>query len=160
MPEPIEYRILTHLRDALAGITIGAGYHYDVRGTAVKLDPNQDVDALVGAEGPRPFVLIELTSDAWQHMPAMRAKIELRATVHWVHDSDPTRDADRIQTYLRGCADVERAILVDLTRDGLVTDTRITKRTFDTAIEGSMVWAAIELVMPMIRTFGEPNETV
>jgi hypothetical protein len=162
--EPIEYQLLTHLRDALAAITIGEGYHYDVRGTAVKLDPNHDVDDLIGVEGgpppPRPFVLIELTSDAWTHMPSMRARIEVRATIHWVHDSDPTRDADRIQTYLRGCADVERAILVDLTRGGLATDTRILRRTFETSVDSSLVWGAIEIVMPTIRTFGEPNVTV
>jgi hypothetical protein len=157
---PAEYQVLTNLRDAIAAIRVGDGFHYDVRGTGVKLDPNQDVESLVAAGGPRPFVLIELTQDDWQHMPSLRARIDLKATIHWVHDSDPTRDADRIQTYLQGCADVEKMLIVDLQRGGLVIDTRILRRTFDTAIDGSMVWASIEIVMPMIRTYGQPDVTV
>lgn len=160
---PAEYQVLTALRDAIAGIRVGDGFYYDVRGTGVKLDPNQDVESLVAAGGPRPFVLIELTADQWQHMPAARARIDLAATIHWVHDSDPTRDADRIQTYLQGCADIEKVLVgsngADLSRGGLVIDTRIVRRTFDTAVDGSMVWGSIEIVMPMIRTYGQPDVT-
>lgn len=159
MQVPAEYQVLTNLRDAIAAIRVGDGYYYDVRGTGVKLDPNSDVESLVAAGGPRPFVLIELTSDQWQHMPAMRSRIEVAATIHWVHDSDPTRDADRIQTYLQGCSDIEKVIIADLQRGGLVIDTRIVRRTFDTAVDGSMVWASIEIVMPTIRTFGDPDVT-
>jgi hypothetical protein len=157
---PAEYQVLTNLRDAIAGIRVGDGYYYDVRGTGVKLDPNQDVEALVEAGGPRPFVLIELNADSWQHMPAARARIDLAVTLHWVTDSDPTRDADRIQTYLQGCSDIEKLLIVDLQRGGLVIDTRIVRRTFDTQVDGSLVWASIEIVMPMIRTYGEPSVTV
>jgi hypothetical protein len=156
---PAEYQVLTNLRDAIAAIRVGDGFHYDVRGTGVKLDPNQDVESLKAPGAPRPFVLIEVTTDAWQHMPASRARIEFGATIHWVHNSDPTRDADRIQTYLQGCADVEKMLVADLQRGGLVIDTRILKRTFDTAVDGSIVWASIEIVMPMIRTYGQPDVT-
>jgi hypothetical protein len=157
---PSEYAVLTNLRDALAAIRVGDGYYYDVLGSAVKLDPNHDTDALWADGAPRPFVLVELTSDAWTHMPSERARIELRATIHWVNDSDPTRDADRLQTYLQGCADVERAVIADLQRGGLVIDTRIVSRAFDTAVDGALVWASIDLVMPMIRTYGQPDVTV
>jgi hypothetical protein len=84
----------------------------------------------------------------------------LAVTLHWVTDSDPTRDADRIQTYLQGCSDIEKLLIVDLQRGGLVIDTRIVRRTFDTQVDGSLVWASIEIVMPMIRTYGEPSVTV
>jgi hypothetical protein len=157
---PAEYQVLTNLRDAIATIRVGDGYYYDVRGTGVKLDPNQDVEALVEAGGPRPFVLIELNADNWQHMPSMRARIDLAATIHWVTDSDPTRDVDRIQTYLQGCSDIEKLLIVDLQRGGLVIDTRIVRRTFDTQVDGSLVWASIEIVMPMIRIYGQPDVTI
>ena len=154
---PHEYQVLTNLRDTLAAVRVGDGYYYDIRGTGVKLDPNQDVDSLVESGGPRPFVLIEVSADGWTHMPSSRARIDLGATIHWVHDSDPTRDADRIRTFLQGCSDVEKALVVDLTRGGLVIDTRILRRAFDTAVDGSLVWASIEIVMTMIRTYGEPD---
>lgn len=157
---PREYLILTNLRDALAAIRVGDGFYYDVRGTGVKLDPNQDVESLVAAGGPRPFALIELTDDAWSYVekPA-RARIDVRAVIHWVHDSDPTRDADRIQTYLQGCADVERAIVADLSRGALAIDTRIVGRSMQQLTDGAEVWASIEIVMPTIRTFGDPDVT-
>jgi len=157
---PSEYAVLTNLRDALGGIRVGDGFYYDVLGSAVKLDPNHDVDVLWAVGAPRPFVLVELVSDSWQYMPSMRARVDLRATIHWIHESDPTRDADKLQTYLQGCADVETVIVADLQRGGLVTDTRILSRAFDTAVDGALVWASIEIVMPMIRTFGQPSVTL
>jgi len=157
---PNEYAVLTNLRDALAGIRVGDGFYYDVLGSAVKLDPNHDVDVLWADGAPRPFVLVELKSDTWEHMPSVRARIELRATIHWIHDSDPKRDADKMQTYLQGCADIEKVIVSDLQRGGRVIDTRIVSRAFDTAVDGALVWASIDLAMPMIRTYGEPSVNV
>lgn len=157
---PAEYAVLANLRDAIAAIRVGDGYYYDVLGTGVKLDPNQDVDSLVDPSGPRPFVILALNGDGWTHMPAMRARIDLEATIYWMHDSDPTRDADAIQTYLQGCADIERALVADLTRGGLVTDTRIVRRSRDTSVDGSLIVAEIGILMPMIRTYGEPSVNV
>lgn len=161
-PLPHEYRVLLNLQAALAAIRVGDGFYYDVMGSAVKLDPNHDVDALTAENGPRPFVLIEMTEDLWDYArgdrPA-RPRIDLRAIVHWVSTSDPTRDADRLQTYLQGCADVEKALVADLQRGGLVIDTRILSRTNQQFVSGSEVWASIEIVMPLLRTFGEPSVT-
>jgi len=157
---PSEYAVLTNLRDALAAIRVGDGFYYDVLGSAVKLDPNQNVDALWEPGAARPFVLVELNADSWQHMPSERARIDLRATIHWVHDSDPTRDADKLQTYLQGCADIEKALVADLQRGGRVIDTRIVSRAFDTAVDGALVWASIDVVMPMIRSYGQPDVSV
>lgn len=156
--EPIEYQVLTNLQAALQGIRIGNGYHYDVRGTAVKLDPNQDVESLIGgADAPRPFVLLEVLPERREYRPSLQIKITRPVTIHWVSESDPTRDSDRLQVFMRGCADVERAIVQDITRGGLAGDTRIEKTAFDAAVDGSQVWAQIDIEILMHRTYGQPD---
>jgi hypothetical protein len=155
--EPIEYQILTNLRDALTQIAVGAGYYYDLRGTAVKLDPEQDVEALIAPDGPRPFAVIEVAPERREYMPAHRVRITHPWAIHWVHDSDPTQDEDRLETFFRGCADVEKAIAADISRGGLAIDTTITNCALENIGEGSQVWAVIRIAVTQIRTFGEPS---
>ncbi len=160
MPEPIEYLILTNLRDALAGIRSDNGFHYDVRGTAVKLDPNQGVEELVANDGARPFILLEVLPERREYMPSLRMKVTRPVTIHWVSESVPDRDADRMQVFFRGIADVERAIVADIQRGGWALDTRIRTCTFDHALDGSQVWAAVEVdIIEQSRVYGSPDVT-
>ena len=157
MPEPIEYRAILNLQAALQAIAIAGGYHYDVVDAAVKLDPNVAVEALLHPAGARPIVLIEVNPEKWQYAPAAQLKLAMPVTVHWVSDATPTDDASRMKTFFRGCADVEQAVAVEIGRGGLASDTRIVKRTFDTAVEGSQVSARIDLEIWLHRTYGAPN---
>lgn len=155
--DPIEYRVLRDLQSALKLISLAGGYHYDVRSVAVKLDPNHNVESLIAPDGPRPFVILEVTPERWQYFPASQVRMVVPVTIHWVSEGVPTEDESRMRTYFKGCADVEKAIAVDITRGGLVVDTRISKRTFDTAVDGAQVWAMIQTEMIVHRTFGSPN---
>lgn len=155
--DPIEYQIVRNLQTALQAISVAGGYHFDVVATAVKLDPNHKVDDLIAPGGPRPFVILELTPERWTYFPASQLKLALPLTIHWVSDSTPTADDSRMQTYLKGCADIEQAMAVDVTRGGLAVDTRIVRRTFDTAVDGAQVWAMIDVVINLHRTYGSPN---
>jgi hypothetical protein len=157
MPEPNEYQIVLNLQTALLAITVVGGYHYDVAALAVKLDPNQDVEALLAPAGPRPFVVLEVKPERWEYFPASQLRLVLPVTIYWVHDSDPTVDLSRLRTYLRGCADVERAIAVDITRGGRAVDTRIVKRTHDAIGDGAQVWAVVDTEIITHRTFGAPD---
>lgn len=157
MSEPIEYLILTNLQEALQAIAVGAGYYHDVRGSAVKLDPNQDIEALLVEEnGSRPFVVIEVRPGTWEYMPAMQLKLTLPWAIHWISETRSDVDADRMQTFMRGVADIEKAVAADITRGGRCRDTRITKAEFDHAFEGSQVWATVEIEMTLFRTYGAP----
>ena len=156
-PEPIDYQIVRNLQTALQAIAVGSGYHYTVAATAVKLDPNQNVEALIAPDGPRPFIVLELTPETWAYYPASQVRVVMSLTIHWVSESIPTTDESRLQTYLRGCADVERAMAIDVTRGGLAVDTRIVKRAFDTAIDGAQVWAMVDVALSLHRTFGAPD---
>lgn len=155
--ESIDYQVVRNLQSALQAITVAGGYHFTVAATAVKLDPNHAVESLVAPDGPRPFVLLEIMADRWEYAPARQLELTLPVTIHWVSDSVPTTDESRLQTYLRGCADVERAIAVDITRGGLAMDTRVVKRTFDTMVDGAQVWGLIEVLMEIHRTYGQPD---
>ena len=160
MSEPIEYRIVRNLQAALQGLTRAGGYHYDVPAVAVKLDPNHGVEELIGtpdAPGPRPFIVLEIVPEKFEYFPTGDIKLRMPFVVHWVSDSIPTDDESRLLTFYRGCADVEQAIAVDGSRGGLAADTRVGKRTFDTAVDGAQVWAQIEIEILQHRTFGRPN---
>lgn len=158
MPAPIDFLILANLQQALQTIAVGDGYHFDVRGTAVKMDPNQNVEELVELDDPmRPFIAIEVLPLVFEYQPAKRVKVRRPVKVHWVKESRPERDEDLLETFARGCADVEKAIAVDITRGGHAIDTRITGATLNRDEDGSEVWVEIDAEVQLIRTYGEPN---
>lgn len=159
MPEPIEYRAIVALQALLQGIG-GSGYFYPIVDTVVKLDPNHGVDELVAANAPRPFVLMQVWPEQWRYDPHGQLVLALPVTLHHVNDSDPTRDTDRLLTYWRGCADVEKAITqgghnVDL--GGLAREMRIVERTLSPDTIGSVVWAQIKTEITIDREYGKPN---
>lgn len=161
MPEPREWLVLKNLQAALQAIDVADGYHYDVRAAAVKLDPEQDVEALIHGEynGSRPFVLVEVSTPerppTWEYAEKGQVDITLMPTVYWVHESDQTDDDSRMLTFMRGCADVERAVTQDLNRGGLAVDTRVRRCTVNGT--GSEVWAVVDLEILVIREYGQPD---
>lgn len=154
---PTEYQIIANLKTALQQMSVAGGYHFTIAAAAVKLDPNCDVESLIAPGGARPFVVIEVKPDAWSFSPANRANILLPVTIHWVSDSTPTDDVSRLLTFFQGCADVERAIAVDVSRGAHAQDTRITKRSYATALDGAQVWAMVDVDLPTRRVYGQPD---
>lgn len=159
MPEPIEYRALVNLQAALAGIKVSAGYFYSVASSAVRLDPDVDAEALIlENNGPRPFVLVQLDDPQDEYFEKPDGlRVTLPVMVHWIHETDRTVDADRLQVFLRGSADVERAIAptsLDRSLGGLVMDTILRSRSWDAA--GTRVWAIFRIDLVLHRTYGNP----
>jgi len=154
--DPVEFRIVEHLQAALLAISVAGGYHHDVAAFAVKLDPNHDVESLIGATAKRPFAILALDPDTFSYSPSMMVRIAMPATVHFVNDSDPTDDASWIEEYFTLCADVERAVAQDITRGGLAIDTRIVQREYR-SFQGQQVWAQVKLDIGVRRTYGSPN---
>lgn len=156
MHEPRDYLAMVALQAALQAISVGGGYYYDVRGTFVKLDPDHGVEELIEATAARPLIFLELQPEQWEYTGAQSLKVRQPVLIHWISESRPDRDADPLQTFLRGCADVERAITRDLTLGGTVRDIKITGRLFNRDL-GSEVWAIVNTVMVIHRVFGEPT---
>jgi hypothetical protein len=161
MPEPRSFLIVQNLQAALRAIAVSGGFHYDVASVAVKLDPNQANDAIKADGAPRPLILIQVGPERRDYQPANDMRMVLPLTIHWVHESDGTDDSSRMQTFLRGCADVEQAIVgvngEGLSRGGLAIDTRIVQCINNDDIDGSEVWAQIEVEIPLFRQYGQPN---
>lgn len=156
MPEPIEYRAILALRDALKGMTVAAGYFYTVETAMVKLDPNQDVEAVIPPDALRPLVLLQVFPERWTYEHAEQLALTLPATIHWIHDSDPLVDTDRLQTFFRGCADVEKAVAANIELGALARDVRIVERTMRD-LDGSEVWAMLRADIAIHREYGRPN---
>lgn len=154
--DPLEFRIVQNLQTALRAIAEVDGYHHSVAATAVKLDPNVDVEDLLGGTALRPFIVLEVNPDAFDYKPSMRVDIRMPITIHAVHDSDPADDSSWLRTWLRLCADVEQAIAADITRGQLAVDTRALSREFQT-FNGQQVWAMVKTEVQIIRTYGAPN---
>lgn len=157
MSEPIEYQIVRNLQSALQAISVAEGYHHDVAALAVKLDPNHDVDTLVGDTKLRPFVVLEVQPDKFQYSEhGGSLLVVMPFLVHGVQDTDPTVDESGLNTYFRLCADVEQAIAIDVTRGGLAHETVIRQRELH-GINGREVWALVRGEVRVRRTYGRPN---
>lgn len=156
--EPIDLRIMLALQERLQAIQISDGYYYTVPASAVRFDPDIEIDDLMAEDSPRPFIVIELTDDPHEHYQAPdELKVTLKVRVHWVSDTVPTADVSRLQVYLRGCADVERALGgIDRSLGGLATDLSIVDRNDEQAPNGAQVRAVIDLEIRFYRRFGNP----
>lgn len=156
MAEPIEFLTLRNLRDALNAISVAGGYYFDVAKAAVKLDPSASVEDVIGPDGPRPYLLIEMKPEAFDYRPSFQLRMTLPFTVHWVGESVGSDDESWMRTFYQACADIEKAVTVDITRGGRTEDTRIRQRTFD-AMFGNQVWVMVDLDMALNRVYGAPN---
>lgn len=156
MPDPIEYQVVRNLQAALKAIEVASGYHTNIPGFAIKLDPNSSIEDLVGTLKQRPFIILEVSPDAFAYEPAKLARLTLPATVHAIADVDLTIDESWTRVFYQLCADIEQAVAVDITRGGLAVDTRILSRRFQT-FNGQQVWAMVDLQITVRRTYGLPN---
>ena len=157
MNEPLEFRIIQNLQTALRAISVANGYHHDIAALAVKLDPDQDVESLIGDEALRPFLILALSPDAYEYVEKpVRILLRMPFIIHVINNTDPKEDDSKLQTYLRLCADVETAIAIDIERGDLATDTRIFEREMH-ELEGQQVWAMVKGEIREHRTYGAPN---
>jgi hypothetical protein len=159
VPEPQDYLALTNLQTQLQAMSVDGGYHYDIPAGAVRFDLDHDVEDLIAPDGPRPFVIIEaFVEERWELVEKPNGlRLVKPVRIHWVDDFSPTADAAKLLKFLRGCADVERAIVPDPSRGGYASNTIITNRTFNEEANPLMVWAFIDASITIRRTYGEPD---
>lgn len=157
---PIAFAIAQNVQAALQAISVDGGYFYDVDADAVKLDPEHEVESRTAPDGPRPFVLIEVSSPTFNFAEARGGEVHVTyaMAVHWVHDIDTTDDDALLTTFFRGLSDVERALTQDITRGGRAVDTRITSATLTPVGDAGICWAEIKVDVISWRTYGAPNE--
>ena len=161
MTEAREYLIVRNLQRALLAITVASGYHYGLTQAAVKIDPNTDLDQLLGDSALRPFAVVQVLPETWvvSGSRPSSADLTLPMSIHWVSQTTEATDEARLLTFYRGCADIERAIVSDRQRGGLAQDTIITGRTLERIDDGAQVWARIDIQIRTHRTYGVPDTT-
>lgn len=156
MNEPLEFRIVQDLQTALRSISVANGYYHDVENLAVKLDPNHDVESLIGDQAQRPFLILELPADKFNYSGSGQIILSMPFIIHAVNDTDPTDDDDMLRTYMRLCADVEQAIAIEDSRSQLVFSIKINNREIY-KLDGQRLWAMLTGEIREHRTYGEPN---
>jgi hypothetical protein len=159
---PIQFRITESLQASLKKIVSGQLYHYTVKGWAVKLDPDHEVERLVlGADPPagppRPFLVLDMSQ-----APAFiyderndRPTVVMPFTVHAFHDTNPEDDSSALLTYFSLCADVETALRTNTNHGGLAMTTLVTGHSM--RMVGQEVRAQVQGRVELKRFYGSPN---
>jgi hypothetical protein len=157
LPEPQEYQMLLDLQTALLAIAVSSGSFYDVPAGAVKLDANANIEALIGDTPLRPYIVIDVKPETrtYDSMPKL-VQVVRPLTIYWVQKPADANDTTKLQTFFRGCSDVERAIAKDISRGGLAIDTKIIDSTPDVSTDSSEVIAVIHTELRHRRTYGAP----
>jgi len=75
--------------------------------------------------------------------------------VYFVNQADQTVDESLLQTYMRGCADVEQALGKENIMGGLAQMPRVVSRSFSAV--GGEVWSIVDIEISLYRTYGQPN---
>lgn len=155
MQEPIDYLAVVELQRALQGICQADGYYYDVRGTAVKQNPNHGTDVLAEPDRPQPVIALEVHPERRDYSSSM-VTVHLPIDVHWICDSNPERDVDMLRTFFRGAADIERA--VKRAEIAGASEIRVISCENNRTEDGSQVWAVVRVEIWINRTYGEPSQ--
>lgn len=155
--EPQDFRIMLALQERLQAIQVSDGYYYTVPASAVRFSHDINIEDLTAEDSPRPFIVIALTDDPHEHYQSPdELQVTLKIRIYWVSNTVPTSDVSRLQVYLRGCADVERALMgQDRSLGGNATDIKLVNRSLEDDM-GAQVDAAIDLEIVFYRTLGNP----
>jgi hypothetical protein len=157
MAEPLGYQILLNLQSALRAIS-GAGYFFSVGSAAVSIDPVDVIEIVLGRAASSPFVVIELgVSGRPTYQPASQMLEFLPFNIIAFANATHLDPVSRVNVYEQLCADIEKAVTVDISRGTLATDTRITGRQMQVTTGSLRVVAVVQLEVRTYRTYGAPN---
>jgi hypothetical protein len=157
MPEPLEHQIVLDVQTALQGIAIASGYFYDVAAAAVSVDPADHIEALTGVLDLQPFLIVEVSPGRQiEYLPASRMRETIPIDITAAADAAPLVATSRLNVFQRLKADVEKAIVADVTRSGLAVDTRITDVQMGMMVGGARVLAVVSADVRVYREYGAP----
>jgi hypothetical protein len=156
LPDPQELQMVLDLKAALLTIAILSGFYHDVAAEAVKLDANADIETLIGENQQRPFILVNVLPETRSYSPAKRVDVTTPIDIHFVQEPTDPDDETRLRTYLCGCADIEKAIALDVSRGGHAIDTVVLSHELLPLSGSSLVWAVIHTQVRSRRVYGAP----
>lgn len=158
MAEPIEYRILLNIQDAIQAISTGGGYHFTVDDAAVSIDPVDAIEVILGRTVLDPYFVLEIGSAGRPNYQRSEQMLEIvPVSIIAVANATQLDVVSRVKTYERLCADIEKAVVVDHTRGALATDTRIVNKQMNVNTGSARVVAIVQLEVRVYRQFGKAN---
>lgn len=155
MADSARLALLKAMRDRLAAITVDGGYHFDWQ--HVSLDPG--VNPLTAVPpGVTPWALIEPTPDGQRtYFPADEVLVLFRGVITVRHDVPDALDAlGRVTVWEQLIADIERAVVEDVSFGGLCIDTRLSEPQPIVGIGSPMVLVVQPWEIRLRRTYGQP----
>ena len=158
MAEPLSYQILLNLQSAHRAISTGAGYFFSVDSVAVSIDPVDVIEIVLGRAASSPFFVIELgVYGRPMYQPANQMLEFLPFNVVAFANAKHLDPVSRVKTYEELCADIEKAVTVDIARGGKATDTRIAGKQMQVTTGSLRVVAIVQLEVKTYREYGKPN---
>lgn len=156
LTNPRELLLLLDVATALRAMSIATGYGWDVKANSVVLDADNIFDK---ADTRLPFFIVEPSDDGNRTFePAMQLDDDFVAVITARVDAkgdDPNR---RNTIGLQLAADIEKALTVDIERNGLATDTRLRKPQIFTSMSGEQAVIVVQRIsMKINRTYGVPT---
>lgn len=154
--DPRELQLLQSLQTALRAMTVAGGYLFTVKSTSVVLDADNIFDV---SDTELPFFIVEPTDDGSRSFePALQLEDEFVATITARYDAKGADPDRRNSLGLRLAGEIEKALTVDIERDGLAADTRLRKPQIFTSLSGEQPVIVVQRVaMKLFRTYGDPR---
>jgi hypothetical protein len=155
MSDSVRLQVLKNLQTTLQGMT-GAGYHYPVGDNSqVSLDPT--VNMLTRGGPDLPFFLIEPTPDGNREFyPSEQIVENLIVNISARYDAASDDPLSKVTVWENLAADLEVALEADVTRGGLVVDTRCSTPQPFTGVGSNVVILVQPVIMKLYRRYGTP----
>lgn len=137
-------------------MTQGGGYNYTVVSSSVTLDPAKNL--LTAPAGDGPWYQIEPVPDgSIEYFPALQLVHEFRINITGRHTADPSTPEGKVDVWESMIEDLEKVLAVDITRSGLVVDTRMAgePRPF-VGVGSDAVFVVFPIQCRLHRTSGLP----
>ena len=115
-------RALAAIADRLRAMTVVGGYHWNVRSTSVKTDPE---NILVMSETEYPGFLVELSDNSREFHPANELEDEFDVLITGIVAANGTAVDRKTVAGENLIGDIERTLCEDITLGGLLYDLRV-----------------------------------
>lgn len=151
---PLRYEILTRIADRLRAIQKPA-YHATFLPDAVSIDARV---SLLTEPVAKPFALVTAVPDGGErrYLGANQIRDVLAYEVQMVDDADPLSGTDGIARAEALAADVEAAMVADISLGGLVVDVKCQPPQVFVGVGSGVVLVVLPLLVTTHRTYGEP----
>lgn len=147
--------VLDDLCTTLRAMRKANGYTWDVQTESVTRDP---VNILAVPEASLPFFMVEPTPQgSFRFMPAMQVQHDFNVLITARVDANGNEADRKSKAWEALIADLEKALVADITRGGRASDTRLGEPSPLVGLgTDGIVIVTLPLTIKLWRTYGQP----